>query len=189
MRGKLFAWVSWIIFLVSAVAEWGFDVDFPLTALVCLAMATAAFFAAGMQVQAIRPRRSDNYDLGASFCRPHGATAVSHSAYPLGYSDVRSQFDDSSRSDWQSILDLPSGFRVAMSPQDGIVCEVVVTMETAVLRPETERGPPRGENQVRDHLTAYRADRPGAGGSPAFLMVAPLLVQLEPATPFKDNQT
>lgn len=45
MKPKLFAWTSWIPFLVSAVAEWGLDIDLPLTPALWLVMAAAVFFA------------------------------------------------------------------------------------------------------------------------------------------------
>jgi len=42
MKNKLFARLSWIVFLASAVGEWGFNVDLPLTPLIWLAVAVTA---------------------------------------------------------------------------------------------------------------------------------------------------
>src|SRR2546426_987286 len=44
MKTKPFALISWVGFLVSAVAEWGLEIDFPLTPALWLAMAAVAFF-------------------------------------------------------------------------------------------------------------------------------------------------
>ena len=45
MQLKLFAWVSWITFLASAVAEWVYDIDLPLTPVLWLIVATGTLFA------------------------------------------------------------------------------------------------------------------------------------------------
>ena len=45
MKTKLVAQVSWIMFLVSAVAEWGCDIDLPLNPPLWLAIAAVVFFA------------------------------------------------------------------------------------------------------------------------------------------------
>jgi len=45
MKIKLLAWISWITFLASAVAEWGLELDFPLTPSLWLAISAITFFA------------------------------------------------------------------------------------------------------------------------------------------------
>ena len=45
MKTKLFAWASWIAFLMSAVSEWGFDLDLPLTPALWLTIIAVTFFA------------------------------------------------------------------------------------------------------------------------------------------------
>ena len=45
MKARLLAWISWITFLVSAVSEWGLNIDLPLTPAVWLVIATFVFFA------------------------------------------------------------------------------------------------------------------------------------------------
>jgi len=179
MQRKLFAWVSWIVFLVSAVAEWGFDIDFPLTLLAWLAIAAVVLFAAILQVEVNR---------GPSLGRFTKPPVFSRSPYPTGSGGTRSRADDSSQSDFLSALDLSGGFRIPMISEGGIVHEALAMMDATVLRPETERGPPSGGNQVRLHWTAHRADRPGAGTSPTLLPVTPLLVHHEPAMHFQTAQ-
>ncbi len=45
MKMKLLAWVSWITFLASAVAEWGLHLDLPLTPVLWLIVATSTLIA------------------------------------------------------------------------------------------------------------------------------------------------
>jgi hypothetical protein len=45
LKTKLFTLISWVGFLVSAVAEWGLELDLPLTSTLWLVITTVAFSA------------------------------------------------------------------------------------------------------------------------------------------------
>lgn len=70
MKTKLFAWVSWIPFLVSAAAEWGFDFDLPLTPALWLVVAAVVFFATNAPAALTTNRWQANdgkWEIGANW--------------------------------------------------------------------------------------------------------------------------
>ena len=172
MQGKQFAWVPWVAFLVSAVAEWGFDVDFPLTPLAWLALAILALFAATLQAEARQPCQSRSIlrEIGAG--QPADDVMVSGLAVSFGLGSVRCHRNDSSPNALLSALGWPHGFEIAMISKPGIAGEDSSLVETVSSKSETERGPPREWNRSRVFWTPDRGCRPGLFVLPIFLPFA-----------------
>ena len=166
MRGKLFASVSWFAFLVSALAEWGFDIDLPLTPTLWLAIAvcgvlvtyatrtttgTVAICAiAGTAVVGLLSTRHDGV-CGGQHHRHH-CPPVPHTRLLLQWraKPGRTKDDTSPRLPIESGIAgcacLSSWFS-AIQTMTRPECETLRAMVT--LNPATTRGPPRcGEKQA-----------------------------------------
>jgi len=175
---KILAWISWVIFLTSATAEYGLDIDFPLTPPVWLAIAAIVFFATAMQVRLSKPSHPGCGHSGTSLSRLVRAPELSRTVYPLGYSVARSRLDDSSQND-----DSPNAvstrwtFRPTMDSDGNTIRDVVVMADAILLRPEVDRGPPSAPNKAPVSSASHQAQRPvPVCRLPSFLVV-PLSVQ------------
>ncbi len=160
---KLVSVVSWIGFLVSAVSEYGFDVDFPLTPPVWLAIAVCAVVMAaahagiGSRVHGIGKRETVTY-LSSDVPSPSdSASFISNGnagrpTTPVGDCRATAPVAISLDGRISASRALALQFLVCVAASDTIPSLIF-------LSPAVTRGPPSSDNQI--DRTLGRPARPG----------------------------
>ncbi len=176
MKKKLLVLVGWAGFLAAAIAEYGFDLDFPLTPPVWLAIVLCAVLIATAHTTiSSRIYGSAEWETGAGLIS-NGDKFTDNRVSPRisnPSADHRPSVNSRSRNIFPNDFSVTGNGHVRMSLSGVIVTASGVMPAIIFLNPTTIRGPPSGDNQIADTL-----DRPARH----FCTAPPLFATLFPSS-------
>ena len=144
---KFVSIVPWFVFLVSAVSEYGFDLDFPLTPpvwlviAVCAVVMATAHVAIGSRIHGIGKREIGTHLSG-------DVPSLSGSASSVSAGNKSPRIRDRSPSICQDNFDGSDGCHDLMRASGVVVTGSDAIPAVIFLSPAVTRGPPWSESQV-----------------------------------------
>ena len=180
MTMRLLNWISWAAFLISAAAEYGLDIDFPLSPPVWLVIAAVVFLVTAKQVRAYS-------NCGRSEVALHEMLNVPGITREVYSHDAASRLDQSSQNHSQNAVCASVFFRIAMVSDANLIPDVLPAADAIRLRPEVDRGPPLATVRACVSPTLHQAQRPVPVRCLPSLSVAPPSFHQPPVTPLRSG--
>jgi len=151
---KLLPVVSWIGFLASAVSEYGFDLDFPLTPAlwlviaVCTLVMATAHDAIRSQVRTHGDDHASHYNLATAIARSDFIGPNMSAQFLVQLRPGRAWFDGLAQDMCRDTGGVAGKQPPQMDLEDTIITTTTAVLPAILLNPADIRGPPSSESQI-----------------------------------------